>query len=112
MISSSRRIRQPTLHLQQTIRADDERVAGMDDGGRIGLLDDRRPGEGEPGAERLPAVDRRLDVAPTAKRDRTPGDRLRRAAAGTGTVAARSVGPMALTRRLTNSTGSPSSEKP
>ena len=36
----------PYTQVQETIRADDERVAWMDDGRRIGLLDDRGPGQG------------------------------------------------------------------
>ena len=53
--------------LQETIRADDERVARMDDGRRIGLLDDRGPGQGEASPEQFSPVNGRFEIAPAAK---------------------------------------------
>ena len=91
-----------------------QREPGMDDGGRVELLHDRRAGERHARPERVAVEDRAVDVSRPPRRSRPAGapsapvpPRARAAAAG-----GFAIRPMLVSRRLTTSTGSPGALKP
>ena len=85
----------------------------MDDGGRVELLHDRRPGERGAGRERVAVVDRAVDVV--ARLGEVDGPALLRLGGPPGSscrAGGLAMRPMLVSRRLTTSTASPGALKP